>query len=565
MKNLLNTKDTALNELLGNGKIYKIPDFQRDYSWGEDHWEDLWLDIINLIEENIPHYMGTLVLQTTDEDDKFIIVDGQQRITTLSILAIAVIGFLQNLIDKKIEPAKNKERIEIFKNMFIGKKAASSLFYTSKLSLNENNDSFYQSRILLIKKPVNYSKLRDSEKSLYDSYKYFYKKLSERFSKDDGTQISNFLENIVAKKLIFIQITVDDDLNAYTVFETLNARGVELITTDLLKNYLFSLAAKEAELNILKEDWKIIIDTVGLKKFPTFLRYYLNAKRALVRKERLFKEIKKDINTGAKVFELLDDLKETAYLYNALLFPNDDFWEEHPDKRDIRKSLEELKLFGVTQPIPLLFSLYKKSPERFVKTLQMCSVIAFRYNVIGKLNPNEMERVYNNVARKIYNGEINSIKSIYKSISLIYVNDEDFGNIFSTKTISTNGKNRKLVKYILTKIENQMSGKTHTFNDAAFTIEHILPENFNEHWNANFDNEAENFIYRLGNYTFLEDKKNKKCADKNFESKKSIYKTSQFKLSKECLLFDDWNISTLNKYQKKLAKIAKTVWKITKR
>lgn len=307
LKNFLDSKTILFNELLSNGKTYEVPNFQRDYSWNEEHWEDLWNDIIELTETEIPHYMGIIVLQTTNikyhisyDDDVFKIVDGQQRITTLSIFVIAIIGFLKKLVDQQIEAKNNQTRIELFRDQFLGKKTASSLFYSSKLSLNENNDNFYQSRILLLKEPINYKKLRDSEKLLYDAYQYFYKKLNQKFNQDNGVQISSFLE-FVAKGLIFTQITVDDDLNAYTVFETLNARGVELTTTDLLKNYLFSLAAKDSqELNILKQRWQTIIDTVGLQKFPIFLYYYLNAQYSLIRKELVFKEIKKQITIAEK-------------------------------------------------------------------------------------------------------------------------------------------------------------------------------------------------------------------------------------------------------------------------
>ena len=433
-----------------------------------------------------------------------------------------------------------------------------------KLSLNKNNNIFFQDRILILKDPINYSKLRDSEKLLYDAYKYFYEKLKEKFKNDNGEKIGAFLEKVLSKKLIFIQIIVDDDLSAYTVFETLNARGIELTTTDLLKNYLFSIAAKEnSQINILQERWAIIVDTVGLKNFPIFLRYYLNAKQKLVRKEQLFKNIKNTINSADKVFALLDELETKATLYNALKNPYDDFWNEHPQKNEIKKLLEEIKLFGVSQPIPLLFSTYEKLPDIFHKILKMCVVISFRYNIIGRKNPNEMERIYNSVAQKIYNQEINNERKVFEYLQNIYVNDEDFKNLFLTKEITTGGKNKKLVKYILTKIENHISNKDNDFNDANFTIEHILPENFDNLWGKVFDENAAKFVYRLGNYTLLEDRKNRECADKNFLDKRKIYITSQYKLTKEYLNLEDWNISTLNSYQEKLAKQATAIWKIT--
>jgi uncharacterized protein with ParB-like and HNH nuclease domain len=412
MKNIFDTKTVSFQELIGNGKKYKIPEFQRDFSWDEENWEDLWQDLIDIYTDKEPqHYMGTIVLQNLKEKKTFLVVDGQQRITTLSLFIIAIVKNLKDLVEKKIDVEKNEERIKKILDTFIGEKSISDLYYKSKLTLNENNDSFYQSRILEFKEPINIAKLRDSEKLLFNSYKFFYEEIKKYFPNMSGEELGSFLEKTL-DGLTFIQITVDDDISAYTVFETLNARGVELTTTDLLKNYLFSIVAslgkKGIEFKILKEDWQQIVDTVSLKKFPVFLRFYLNSKQEVVRKERLFKEIKKDIKEPKQAIEIIDILRETAYLYSAILNPNDDFWNEFPKQKEIRQSLSELKLFGVTQPIPLLFSIYKNKRDWFSQILKLLVNISFRYNVIGKLNPNTMEKVYNKIAVKINNGEIDS-------------------------------------------------------------------------------------------------------------------------------------------------------------
>jgi uncharacterized protein with ParB-like and HNH nuclease domain len=568
MKNLLDTKTVTINDLFGNGKIYRVPKFQRDYSWSEENWEDLWYDILELDSQENPHYMGSLVLQTTEKDDEFIIVDGQQRITTLSILAVAVKGVLQNFIDQKIDVEKNQERVAKLERTFIGEKTLSNLFYSPKLFLNANNNNFFQAHILKLKPPIVYAKLRDSEKLLYDAYKYFFEKLKIKFKNDNGEQISKLLEKIVTKKLVFIQISVDDNLSAYTVFETLNARGVELTTTDLLKNYFFSIATNElpeSEIAILEEDWKTIVDTVGLKKFPVFLRYYLNAKKPLVRKERLFKEIKKDIKNGQEVFDLIRNLKKTAYLYDAIKnSKNNNFWHNFKfnNQKEIQQVLEELNLFAVSQPIPLLFSVYKKIPEHFAKILKICVVISFRYNVIAGMNPNELERVYNQVAMGIYQGNLKSPQEIFKVLQSIYINDQNFENSFATKIITTNGRNKKLVKYILTKIENQIAETDYDFNEANFIIEHVLPENYNEEWEEIFGKAIEEHVYRLGNYALLEEGKNQDCARKSFAEKREIYKISKYKLTSTNLNYDEWNALTIDRYQEKLAKYAKAVWKV---
>jgi hypothetical protein len=486
MNNLLDTKTMSLQDILGNGKTYRIPSFQRDYSWTEENWEDLWNDLLITEESQNPHYMGTIVLQTTEKDDVFIVVDGQQRLTTMTIFSVATIQILQDLKDKGIESEKNRERIEEIQRSFIGKKTISGLHYESKLKLNRNNDLFFQDRILNRREPLVLSKLKDSEKLLYKAYRYFYTKLAEKFVEDSGFDISLFLETIVAKKMIFIQILVDSDLNAYTVFETLNARGVELTTTDLLKNYLFAICDRSisnSDMAILEERWCKIVDTIGLKDFPIFLRYYLNSRQQLVRKEQLFKSVKNQVSLAQEVFELLDVLEKKSYLFNAIKHPEDDFWNPHPHQKEIRRSLEELKLFDVSQPTPLLFSLYDNMPECFHSILRAIVAISFRYNLIAKKNPNELETVYNAVAQKVFKHTLSSEREVIHEMNRIYVPDQDFKPLFSTKEMNS-GRNKKVLKYILTKIENHLSGTYFDWQEADSTIEHILPENFSSEWNA---------------------------------------------------------------------------------
>ncbi len=567
MKNIFDTKTVSFQELLGNGKKHRVPEFQRDFSWKEENWEDLWQDLKDIYEERDPqHYMGTIVLQNTNEKKTFLVVDGQQRITTLSLFILAIVKNLKDLIEKEVEVEDNNERVKRILGTYIGEKSISDLYYKSKLTLNENNDSFYQSRILEFKEPVNRVKLRDSEKLIYNAYQFFYKQIQTYFSNHiNGKILGDFLEKTL-DGIIFIQITVDDDISAYTVFETLNARGVELTTTDLLKNYLFAIVAPlgktGSEFKILKEDWQQIVDIVGLKKFPVFLRFYLNSKQNIVRKERLFKEIKKEVKTSKQALQLIEKLKETAYLYSAILNPNDDYWSEYSEQKEIRQSLSELKLFGVTQPIPLLFSINQYKKDWLSYTLRLLVSISFRYNVIGKFNPNTMEKVYNQLSIKTAQGKINNKVMLKNALAGIYIKDETFSTTFKSKEISTGGRNKGLVKYILVKIENQIANKEHGFSDSTFTIEHILPENYDEAWNEKFSNEANKYIYRLGNYTLLEEKRNRQIGNKAFHEKKEVYSTSQFKLTNNELNFDDWNIQTLNAYQNKLARYARAIWKV---
>ncbi len=150
VNNLLDTSTVSMSDIIGNGKTYAVPPYQRDYSWKRDQWEDLWNDILTIHESGNIHYMGSIVLQNMGEK-KHSVIDGQQRFSTLTLIVLATIKQLQNLIEKGIEVEQNKERVSLLQKKFIGDKDPGSLTYSSKLRLNENNDSFFQSNILVFR------------------------------------------------------------------------------------------------------------------------------------------------------------------------------------------------------------------------------------------------------------------------------------------------------------------------------------------------------------------------------------------------------------------------------
>lgn len=565
--NILDTKTLTLNEILGNGKIYSVPQFQRDYSWEQDHLDDLWNDLLNTYSRAEAHYMGSIVLQIKgDSNEKlFWIIDGQQRFTTLSLLTLAIIRKIKALADDGIDKEANYERADLLMKQYIGQKDPSSLHYSSKLFLNENNDGFYQQRLLTFREPVNYSKLIDSDKLLWDAYIFFVKSINELFEKEtSGEKVASFLTKTIGELLKFIQITVVDELNAYTVFETLNSRGVDLTSTDLLKNYLFSLVAKsQNDLQAVKQQWQKIINAIGLREFPTFLRYYLNARSSLVTKDNLFKSIKKIVKKDQDVLDILDNLEKYSYTYNALFNSEDELWLN--DKK-MKELINSLQLFRVTICYPLLMSAYEKFDfEGFKKILHAVVVISFRYNVIAKLQTNEQEKVYNKIANKIYSAELNSVDLVLEELKSIYLTDDRFRGYFELRSFNTtNSQQKKIARYILYKIEGQLDGgkKTDYLIDDG-TIEHVLPESMTEDWKMIFSEEEHSqLVYMLGNLSLLEPKlNNKDAAQKPFEEKKAVYVKSQYALSSS-IKSSEWTIQMIKHRQANLGKVAAGVWKL---
>ncbi len=558
VNNLLDTSTVSLSDIIGNGKIYKVPSYQRDYSWKWDHWEDLWADIQTILNGESVHYMGSIVLQNKGEKN-YSVIDGQQRLATLTLIVLGTIKTIQNLVDRNIEKENNEERIKLLSKKFLGDKDPGSLTYSAKLELNENNNSFFQSHLLVFRPPLNEKTLGDSDKLLWNGYNFFLEKISAHFiGNENGEQMANFLNKQVAEKLKFIQIVVENELSAYTVFETLNYRGERLTVSDLLKNFLFSLATK-TDLEHVKDKWKRTVDTIGLDKFPTFLRHYWISKNKLTSEKHLFKSLKESVQSSPQVIDLLDELEKNAQLYNALTTYTDKIWK---GDREIIKRIREIELFKEKQALPILLASYNNlSQEEFTKVLRIISVITFRYTIIGGLHTNLKEDVYNKASVKISKGELTTAAAIAKEVRLLYTSDKDFKNDFSTVSISTK-RGKKIVRYILFEIENHLSHADNDYEVNPATIEHILPENADDNWTYNFPSSIqESLVYRLGNYTLLEDDKNRECGTMNFTEKKTIYTSSQYVMSTQ-ITANDWTPNTLEDRQSKLSDYASSVWRL---
>lgn len=550
----------TLNTIIGNGKSYQVPIYQRDYSWDKDDWEDLWSDIEEIPSDKT-HYVGYIVLQPIQDDEQsFWIIDGQQRLTTLSILALAVTALLEKWVTENIDNEGNKIRLDKITERYLGNYSLSKLNLAPKLKLNRNNDDYYKSWLLKLRKPPALSKLKPSQKLLQRAFNYFLEQLELKFKDNkSGADLADFLEKTVGNGIIFTQIVVSNDLDAFKVFETLNARGVKLSTADLLKNYLFKLTHQlgEIDLDEAERRWQNITNTIQSNDLTTFIRHYWNSKNRLERQPTLFKAIKREINTAERAFDFLNDLETASIYYIGFTNPADELWD-----KEEKSSLKLLKLLNVTTCYSLMLSaLENLDKQEFKILLKELSIIAFRYN-LSDLNPNEAERVFSKVAKDISEKIITKAKDAVIALKSIYAIDSNFEQIFSTLSINTRRK-KDLVKYILVRIENQIANKDYQPEDAISTIEHILPENPGSIWENNFPiNIQEDYIYRLGNYGLLEASINNKL-DNNmpFSDKLEKYKTSSYKLSSEYCNYENFTPKEIDLRQNKMARIAKSIWK----
>lgn len=557
------TNQERLSDLIGNGKKFIVPKFQRDYSWTEEQWGDLWSDLqdINFAEKDDSHYMGYLVLQEI-ADNQFIVVDGQQRLTTLTLLFIAACYVFQEMIGNKLEIEENTIRLQELKK-YVGPTNPITRAQENKITLNRNNNHFFRTFLCQLSEHIPATGIKYSEKLLKEAKDYFVKQLKEKFS--DGQQLIEFILQNVSLRLYFTTIIVNDEVNAYTIFETLNARGVQLSTPDLLKNYLLSLAAREVShgtvVDELDETWEKITEQIGDNSFNDFVRHEWNSCSRSATKTELFRRIKTAITTPVESFSYIQRLYMQSFNYSALLDPNSDMWvssEYSPDEqRKIKTTLELLKMFKIMQPMPLLLAAkIKYNKTDFIHLLRNIEVISMRYNVICNLPPNDQENFYKGMANRVSHDNY-SAHQVKSELAKFYPNDEEFTSAFIHKDF----KQTYRARYLLLKLQNALENNLGSLHESDLTVEHILPQKPTADWVKLFKS-PESSIFKLANMVLLPKNINRNLDRKPFAEKKAAIMSSKLGINLMLIEFDEWTAENLMRRQRVLATQAKTIWRI---
>ncbi len=561
-----NTNNSTWRQLMGNGLLYRVPPFQRDYSWGEEEWDDLWHDIREVMrpEGEPAHYMGYLVLQSED-GKRFDIIDGQQRLTTLSILVLAALQQLHVLLDRGWDTENTRKRLESLRQGYIGYLDPVTLVSEPKLKLNRNNDHYFQTYLVPLVRPLPRRGFRKSEHDMRKAFEWFDRRFQEYLDEeeDPGLAVVQLIDGL-SDKLLFTVITVTDELNAYRVFETLNARGVKLSATDLLKNYLFSLLHRqgehEREIKTLEDRWNGIVGRLGEESFPDFLRVHWISRRTTVRLSGLFKTVRAQVRERGDAFSLLQDLESDIEAYLGLTQPDGSDWPV-----EWKRHARILRMFSVRQPFPLLLAARRSLGDTdFERLLRSIVIISFRYNVIGGLHGNEQERIYHAEAQRISRGDHSLISEIMVSLRPVYPDDKQFRLNFGEKSIGVaQTRNKRVVRYILFELEQQASGNRLDFEDSRITLEHICPLNPEDGWDQFGEGGLDAQTSRLGNMALLEASPNRKVGNADYEAKRTVFASSRFQTTQDITRrYAEWTPQAIEARQEAMARTAAATWRI---
>lgn len=539
-------KDDGIGHFVKD-KFLRVPIFQRSYAWEKSNIQDLLEDIRNSYPED--YFIGTIVV--TNKDDYLEIVDGQQRLATISIIFATVRDLLRE--------NDNKRKADIIENSYLFEESLRE-DKKQKLRLNNVDNDFYLKKVI---EHCDIKTTKESHKRIEKAYELIKEFVKNEFEDKGADHIFDLVEYI-EKNLKVIIVSASDEVNAFTIFETLNDRGLALSQTDLIKNYLFNKS--DDRINETQEIWArftgAIEATENEDEILQYIRYYWSSKNGLTREKELFRNIKNNIRNKNHAITLLTNLDKNTQLYLAILNPNHPYWKDYPPNcTEYIRELRELKL---RQNRPLLLAILKRFEVREVeKSLKLVVSWSVRNLITGLIGAGTLEKEFSNQAKLINEGKIKKALKLRESIKNIVPTDEQFNKSFKIASVSKS----YIARYYLTEIEKSYRTTTELSiikNPEKINLEHILPVsplNLDD-WSG-VDGEIHKTYYkRIGNLTLLDKKMNSEQGNDKFDIKKGLYRDSEVIITKKLCEYEKWSSESIDRRQKEFADRAVEIWSL---
>ncbi len=564
----LQAGETTLNKLLNTSRQFIVPIFQRNYSWQKNQYEQLWFDILRAskFKEKQNHFIGSIVYidmgTPAGRPQQLLLIDGQQRLTTISILLCAIKDYVQkfNLETKLINLAKIKNQFlynsdEIDEDRY-------------KLLLNVQDKETYikliDNTIFTVNKPAT---------NIIKCYEFFYERI-EDFIKQYG-QIDEIYAGIFKLSLVSISLDKDSD-NPQMIFESMNSTGKDLSQTDLLRNYLLMDLTPEKQTRLYKTYWKPMEELFGediykndVNKFDYFIRDFLILKSDtgyICKINNVYENFKRYyLDNNCEKFAVLRDLFTYAKYYACI-----DLLQENDD--ELKLYWQEFKKLDSHVVYPFLLKLYDDYSrqilikEDFKKILQV--VISYLWRrAICEIPTNSLSKTFATLYQAVDKDDyVNSVIKafVFKSSYKRFPSDYEVREKLQTKDIY----HFRLRKYLLEALENYYHKEPIDLNTANYTIEHIMPQNIehNLSWQQMLGEDWQEvhslYLHSLGNLTITG--YNAEMSNKSFGEKvngESGFKHSHLKLNESIAQCDVWNKKAIQRRTNILTDIILKIWK----
>ncbi len=501
---MINPTPEDIGSLLNSSSHFSVPRYQREYKWRTNEAGEFWEDLESYAESSDGSlFLGTLIFDISGKDQKVIrIVDGQQRITTILILLIACRNLAKAINSINIA-SKIQDKISFVDPTtaeFLGCRllASESIKEIFEHISNQEWNGIFPERI-------GTKQVRRQTNRIRPIYEYFAKKISTYDQKSLSKLLSAIYESYV------IRIDIEDEIEAFKIFERTNARGMDLEVSDLLKNYLFSQAGNEVE-----DYWYRIID-LSEGTVLRMLKYFYVSKNGYVTKSELYRKLRAHGKTiGA--LKLVQELEEFASFYKAIRSADEPTMKNYFDSIELKgivadqekfqqiySSIEGLRLFKITQIYPLISAALncyirdglrvdenrqpskdRSSPKKLVRFFTILENYHFINNAICERIGNEVEKLYSEYSEMYANSDIFDVitSNFFSAIKAQTAVKEEFVSRFID--ISYQPGSIPLISYIFDRINNQglaPGQRIKIFNPDENTlrknhnIEHFYPQN----------------------------------------------------------------------------------------
>ena len=491
---------------------YIIPEYQREYDWTEENLNEFIYDINESSEEN--YFIGHMVCEGNYNGIRFRVIDGQQRITTITIM----LSVIRDIFD-------SKELYNLANGLHENYIFSKDKDYNEYVIL-DNKMPYPVLQAYVQSKPGKKDKtieaVKSGEKKIIKAYNKFYKEWKD-LSEDALKELRDKILNL---EIIFV--AVDDEVDAFTIFETLNAKGKDLTPLDLIKNQVFKNYTRQIHIDEPNDSWKQIIENSKDKNIK-FLNYFWASRYKKVSDRKIYKEFikkSKEENFDYNIFikNLLDDSK----IFQKIISPKLEDWSGDGEFK-VYFSLQAIKIFNIQVANSLLMSLlreyiYKNISLKYLnKALVAIERFHFINNAIIGGRSSGLDTMYSRISRDLYDGsdkhqKHNVIDGMIDKLKEKLPNIEQFKAKIDSRLYFTskNTKQKKLVQYVLKRLEYEKQNYNIELLDMS--LEHIYPEKFDEYW-TNIDIK---YIQNIGNLVLLDKGINSAIGNKSYEEKKEI-------------------------------------------
>jgi len=547
----MEARQISIEDFLSSNKTrFIIPVYQRNYDWKEKNCSQLFEDIknIGLQSERKSHFMGSIVYVANSDTDsidlkEYVIIDGQQRLTTLTL-------FLKAFYDV-IEDENLKD--EILESFLINKR----LDEKNKLKLKpiKKDDEVFKK---LLKNDFDNI---DINSNIYKNYIFFKNKIQS---------FQNYKSLYLGfKKLFIVHIALNRrDDNPQLIFESINSTGVSLSQSDLIRNFLLMDKEADEQIELFEKYWFKIEENLTSENISNFVRDYLTVKQNKIpNKDDTYEAFKNFVYLqNIQTKDLLNELLEYSKIYKTFLYPHNEIYAQN------LKNIKQLKI-GVVYPflLSVIESFNKQliSDNELFRTLEIIESYIVRRMVCNKPT-NALNKVFASLFSDILempNFSFENFSKFFATIlftkkgSAVFPDDEEFRANFTSR----DAYNLKNIKFILLRLENKNNNEKVDIN--TLSIEHFMPQTLTNAWKAklgdNYQIIHDRYLHNIGNLSLSGD--NTQLGNKSFEEKKQILiEQSRLKLNQYFINATNWDDEEINKRAELLFEDAKTLWQYPK-